>query len=426
VVEKELGELSEKVNNRRVSARIEEVLNGWWRLPGEKFRRCKTLDVGLGGALVVLDTALDEGTLLEIHLDMDANWSVALDAQILWQRPIFFGKQQLSAVDYRFQESKDESMFGLWMQRKLKSDVKRGLEEHLAPVVLSLPKEKPEPVLEPPPKVQLVESPWKRVLSQLTAKIPWIESEPLPNERRRESRGQVGLTVTVETENEKILAEFLNVSLSGCCLYIQTDHTQTGLFSSGFKLMEGQRAELMVSPNTLLLGASRCKAEVVWYEQAEGPNQTKGLVAGLRFPNSKNTFVADLLKRINYSSRQARSELRFPCSVPLTLEFSGGQKMMGSTVDISTGGARIVLRDKLTVPCNAIVRLELNPAIALSARLLRPAVDKEGRNCYAVAFRKGQSKEGLELSRWLSNKLRMQDLDELIPNFSGPGSGESE
>jgi hypothetical protein len=418
--------MSDKAANRRVSARIEEVLNGWWRLPDAKFRRCKTLDVGLGGSLLVLDAVLEEGAEFEIHLDMDADWSVAMDAQVLWQRPIFFGKQQLTAVNYRFQESGDQSMFGLWMQRKLKSDVKRSLQEHLAPVVLSQPKSRPEPVLEPAPKVQVVVGPWKRVLSQLTAKIPWFESDPLPNERRSESRGQVGLTVTMETEVERIQSEFLNVSVSGCCLFIPTDYLPTGLFAAGFKLEVGQRVELIVGQNSLLLGGSRCPAEVAWYENAEGPKQTRGVIAGLRFPSSKNTFIIDLLKRINYNARQARAELRFPCSVPLTLELSGGQKMLGATSDISAGGACVVLREKVAVPCNAIVRLELNPAVTLSARLLRDTVDKEGRNCYAVAFRKGQSKERLELSRWLSSQLRMQDLDELIPNFSSTETGASE
>ena len=418
--------MNDKSHNRRVSARVEEVLNGWWRLPGEKFRRCKTLDVGVGGALVVLDAVLEPDTQLQIHLDMDAEWSVALDAHLLWQRPIFFGKQQLSAVNYKFQDSKDESMFGLWMQRKLKSEVKSGSEEHLAPVVLSQPKAEPEPSLDPAPRIQVIDGPWRRVLSQVTAKIPWFDSEPLPNERRSESRGQVGLIVTVETETEKIQAEFLNVSMSGCCLFIATDYLPAGIFSTGFKLEKGQRVDLIVSPNTMLLGAGRCVGEVVWHRPAEGPNQRKGLVTGLSLPKVKETFVGDLLKRINYNVRQVRSELRFPSQVSVEVEVAEQPIISGKTLDISAGGACIVLPDKLTVPCNAIVHLELKSRVTLSARLLRCTVDKEDRNCYAVAFRKGQSKERLELSRWLSNQMRVQDLDELIPNFSTTGSGEPE
>ena len=124
--------MAESEHDRRVSSRVEEILNGWWRRDGEKFRRCKTLDVSMDGALVVLDTELEDETAFEIHLDMDAEWSVALNAVVLWQRPIFFGRQQLTAVNYRFQQASDHSMFGLWMQRKLKSDAKKGLQEHLA------------------------------------------------------------------------------------------------------------------------------------------------------------------------------------------------------------------------------------------------------------------------------------------------------
>lgn len=425
--------MSEKATDRRVAARVEEVLNGWWRRQGEKFRRCKTLDVGQRGALVVLDSVLDDSAEFELHLDMDAEWSVALNAQVLWQRPIFFGKQQLTAVNYRFQDSKDESMFGLWVQRRLKEDVKRGLEEHLAPVVLSQPKSRPEPVLEPAPKVQVIDAPWKRVFSQLTAKIPWFDADPLPNERRRECRGQVGLAVVVETDDGKDAAEFLNVSLSGACLFLPTPDQSTGLFGK-LKLEKGQRIELSVSSKSLLMGGSRCKAEVVWCQKAEGPENTRGVVAGIKFTSqpqaTRMTFVGDLLKRINYNLRQARSELRFPRTQPVTVELSSGETVTGVTADVSAGGACLILPEKLAVPCNATVRLTLDAKedkhVLLSSRLLRHTVDKDGRNCYAVAFRKQQPKERIELSRWLASQLRMQELDELIPDSSLTEPGVSE
>lgn len=427
----------EREYDRRVSTRVEEILNGWWRLPGEKFRRCKTLDVSLEGALLVMDSELGEDTRFELHLDMDAEWSVALNGTVLWQRPIFFGKQQLTAVSYRFQQSSDQSMFGLWMQRKLKTELRKGLQEHLAPLALPTQGTSEEHVLEPAPRIQFLESPWKRLLGSLTAKIPWIESEPLPQERRRESRGEVGLSVSLETESEIVNAEFLNVSLSGVCVYVPDPDSTGGMFSgSRLEVLEGQRMELVVSRKSMLLGARRCKAEVVWRLRAEGPEKTSGMVAGLRFTDSPNTvkhsFVGDLLKRINYNVRQARSELRFPRRLPVKVEIAGQSVIEGHTLDISAGGASLLLSQELEVPCNAVVRVELvskgRPVgvVGLSSRLLRYTVDNEGRNCYAVAFRKGQHQERIKLLRWLANQLRMQELDELIPEFEGATDGMSE
>ena len=381
----------------------------------------------MDGALVVLDSELEDDTAFEIHLDMDAEWSVAFNATVLWQRPIFFGRQQLTAVNYRFQQASDRSMFGLWMQRKLKSDVKRGLQEHLAPVVLSSPRAKSEePVLEVAPKVQLVESPWKKVLGNLTAKIPWFDSDPLPQERRRESRGQVGLSLSLETETEIAPSELLNVSLSGICIFVPYK----------LELEQGQRAELVISNKSLLLGGRRCKADVVWYQRAEGPEGSTGYVVGMRFADSaqtvKKSFVGDLLKRINYNVRQVRSELRFPRKLPVRVEIAGGEPVEGHSLDISAGGLSIALQEQLEVPCNAIIKIKLlnkkkDPVIvSLSSRLLRRLVDNDDRNCYAVAFRKGQSQERLELSRWLADQLRMQDLDELIPEYAGTDEGASE
>lgn len=423
---------------RRVSGRVEEILTGWWRLEGSKFQRCKTLDVGMDGALIVVDEKIDESTRFELHLDMESDWSASLSATVLWQRPIFFGKQQLTAVSYRFEKPSDRSMFGLWVQRKLKAS-SPGSEVHTAPVVLSQPKPELEPSIEPAPKLHLVESGWKKTLSQLTSKIPWFESEPLPNERRQESRGQVGLKIRCETEDEIFSAEFLNVSLSGVCLFAPSPSDKPG---QHLMVEKGKRLELLLPENNLLLGGRRLTAQVVWSQQAgleggesaEGPALTRGTVMGLRFKESpsvtRKTFVGDLLRRINYNVRQVRSELRFPREVPVLVELRERERVRGVTSDISAGGAQLWLPEEIETPCNCVVHLDIGEeerlvhTVAISARLLRRSVDNEGRNCYAVAFRKGQTHERLELSRWLSSQMRVQDLDELIPNFSVSSGGD--
>ena len=425
--------LDPSLPDRRVSSRVEVIVMGWWKQEGSKFERCKTLDLSMDGALLVLDRPLVEGTKFELHLDMEADWQIPFDAEVLWQRPIFYGKQQLTAVKHRFQKSQDRSMFGLWCQRQL-ANLSSSARSHLDPVVLSSRKPDIVPTIEPAPKISLIESGWKRTFSHLTAKIPWFEVDPLPHERRSEARGQVGLTVDLESEAGSWKADFLNVSQSGVSLFIPFCQSSG---SQALRLVTGSKVELSLSESNLLLGASRCSAQVVWTHKAEreGDEDVTGLVVGLCFPDKKvaaRSFVRDLLRRINYNPRQVRSEMRFPREIKVLVQFDGEDRVKGETIDISTGGAQIQLPGVFETPQNVTVHLDLSlrkgvlRQVALSSRLLRHAVDKQGRNCYAVAFRKGQTQEQIELSRWLAVQLPMQGLSELIPNFSKGRSGDDE
>lgn len=419
---------------RRVAERVEAILEGWWKLGEGRFRRCKTLDVSLEGALIVLDAAIPEGTKFALHLDVEADWSMPLEATVLWQRPIFFGKQQLTSVKHRFLKSADRSMFGLWLQRKIRSGDGPKIDP-TEPVVLSEPKPEVLPAIELAPQVARVESKWKRTLSHLTAKIPWIEVEPVPQERRVEARGQVGLNVVLEWEGESWPAQFLNVGLSGAGLFVPV---KDGEHSKWPPLSLKPALDICLPESQLLLGASRCPAEVVWSYRAElhDEESRSGLAVGLKFTTrpsaTKRTFVGDLLKRINYNVRQVRSELRFPCELQVFISLPDGDRVEGHTFDISTGGASIRLPVVLPTPYDVALTLDLGGGdrrvrlITLSSRLLRRTVDNEGRNCYAVAFRKGQGGENLELSRWLASLLPVQGLPELIPNFSKVRMGEIE
>ena len=424
----------DKKHERRTSGRVEEMLTGWWKLGDSNFERFKTLDLSMDGALVVLDKTLSEGTLFELHLDMKANWSVAFDARVLWQRAIFFGKQQLTAVSYRFQQSQDQSMFGLWLQRKLLSQ-NPSRELHASPIAPSKPNSDWQPSIEEAPVLKVKERVWKKTFSQLTAKIPWIEAESLPQERRIEARGQVGLSVRCEFNQESFEGELLNVSLSGLCLFLP----QMSVSGQNKKLLPrkqekmlkpGERLDVVVNEDSLLLGGNRCRSEVVWAHPAKlaGAQEQSVLVVGVKFTSSpehtKRTFIGDLLRRINYKLRQVRSELRFPVELQVKLELEGQRELGGMTLDISAGGAHIGLPQRVPTPCDAMISILLNSGeksmrvVKFSSRLLRRTVDRDDMNCYAVAFRKGQKREHFELSKWLSSRLRVQNLNELVPNFS--------
>lgn len=417
-------------SDRRISGRVEEIVSGWWRSPGEKFQKCKTLDVSMDGALIVLDSVLDDNEKFDLHLDMEAEWSVAFDAWVLWQRPIFFGKQQLTAVKYRFKKAEDHSLFGLWMQRKLAAEKKPG-ESVTDPVVLNTPMEEIEPSLEPVPKISVRESKWRKTFSQLAAKAPWAEPQSVPEERRKEPRGQVGLAVIFEFDGDYWKAEFLNVGLSGVCLFVPGLNLEVDGLP---QLKKDDQVDLVLPEFNLLVGRNRCPAQVVWQKEADlqRDRPEHGLVIGLQFstiPTVKKTFVGDLLRRIDYNLRQVRSQVRISRSLPVEIS-NGKETYRATTVDISTGGASLLIDEEVETPQNIQFSIELTdddgkgePATTLSARLLRRTVDKEGRNCYAVAFRKGQERELTELSRWLAVQLGSNNLDELRPNFSAVQKG---
>ncbi len=418
--------------DRRISGRVEEIVSGWWRQPGGKFEKCKTLDLSMDGALIVVNRLLDEGLDFELHLDMESEWSAAFDAKVLWQRPIFFGKQQLTAVKYRFKKSEDRSHFGLWLQRRLALEKKPG-EKITDPVVLNEPKPTVEPSIEPAPRLSLRESRWKKTFSQLAAKVPWTEPQSVPGERRKEPRGQVGLTVVFERGGEHWRAEFLNVGMSGVCLFVpRVADGDEGLPA----LKKDEVVELVLPELNLLVGRNRCPATVVWKKSAELERDKRqtGLVLGLQFATPtevKKSFVGDLLKRINYSLRQARSEVRITRFLPVVVTIEK-TRYEGVTTDISAGGASLILSEELETPQNIHFSVNLEASerkddrwVTLSSRLLRCTVDKQGRNCYAVAFRRGQEKELTELSRWLAQQLGSGDISELIPNFSASQKGMS-
>jgi hypothetical protein len=406
--------------------RVETILGGWWRRDEAQFRRCRTMDLGLEEGVIVLDNPTNSGDEFELHLDIEAEWSVRLQARTVSSRPIFFGKQHLTRVSYRFLKSTDSSMFGLWLQRQL-ADKTLGGKEYLKPVARNPARQGEEPVLRPGAKLAFIEDRWRRALSTLKARIPWREAAPVPDDRRTEHRGQVGLALTVLSPLFRFPAELLNVSWSGACIFIEAAAVGRKGWPS-----PGQAADLMVSDSSLLMGSRRCSVNLVWSEEArmvEGENPN-GRAYGLRFigkgPEIKRTFIGDLLRRLRYDPRQVRKELRFPLAVPVIVRVQGEQ-LSGRTVDLSAGGARLLLEGTVTTPNDGFIELTLPDSgrgqrISLSMRFLREVAGPEGGYCYAVAFRQAQPEAHLKLSRWLATRMRVQTLDELVPELSPPQS----
>ena len=72
--------------------------------------------------------------------------------------------------------------------------------------------------------------------------------------------------------------------------------------------------------------------------------------------------------------------------------------------------------------CNYLEALEFartelarDGGLPLSIRLLRTLQSEDGEISYAVAFRRGQRESHLQLSRWLAQRMRIQNLEELLP-----------
>jgi hypothetical protein len=381
------------------------------------------MDLGLEEGLIVLDTSLAAGDLFELHLDIEAEWSVRLQATTVSSSPIFFGKQHLTRVSYRFLRAADRSMFGLWLQQQLAGRTV-GAKDYLKPAAPNPARQGEEPVLGRGTRLAFVEDRWRRALATLKARIPWREAAPVPNDRRCEHRAQVGLALTLATASFRWPAELLNVSFSGACLFIESSALDK---KGAWPALEG-KAELVVPDSSLLMGSRRCAVETVWCQEAQvtGGDQQRGRAYGVRFGASiatlKRSFVGDLLRRLRYDPRQVRKELRFPLKLPVAVS-TRQERLSGRTIDLSAGGARLEMEGPVATPGDGLIELSLpgdgrGKPICLSVRFLRQVAGPEDGYCYAVAFRKGQTEAHLRLSRWLASRMRVQTLGELVPGLS--------
>ncbi len=422
--------------------RVETILGGWWRIGDDKFHRCRTMDVSLDGGLIVVESPLEIGQKVELHLDVDTELSIHLEAQVLSQRPIFFGKQFLTGVTYQFLKASDRSMFGLWIQRQLASEIVDG-KSYLQPARPNPERQGVDPGFGSSLRLTYPESPWKLLVSRFTAMIPWVETEGLPDERRAEHRGQVGMELTLDVDGRSFPCELLNVSLSGAALFLRTT-TLTEISKGENWPGTGRTSQgnLVVPRDSLLIGGRRCGVKVVWRLAAETVSEGSdtGRAYGLQFvePPTKvrKTFVGDLLRRIDYDPRQVRSELRFPVTISVTLVEDGqSQEIAGKTVDLGVGGALVSFSEPVKVPGGGIMTLVLPRAgaesvsLTMSVRVLRQTKSSETADeastsaIYGLAFRKGQGEARLKLSRWLTGRMRVQTLQELFPDMPGTARG---
>ena len=188
--------------------------------------------------------------------------------------------------------------------------------------------------------------------------IPWVETEALPDERRAEHRGQVGMALTLESDGKSFSCDLLNVSLSGAALFLRSSTLKEASSAGNWPLLgRSSQANVLVPKDSLLMGGRRCAVRVAWslIAAAVDEGSEPGRVYGLQFVDPpqevRKTFVGDLLRRINYDPRQVRSELRFPVTIPVTLKEDGqSQEVSGNTLDLGVGGVLVSLTAPVKVP----------------------------------------------------------------------------
>ncbi|MGE0488258.1 MAG: PilZ domain-containing protein [Vulcanimicrobiota bacterium] len=404
----------ESSENRRLFPRVEHVVHGWYRLGQEKFRRCKTLDMSLQGALLVVDHLFaPEEKRFELHLDLDADWQIALFAEPLWQRPIFFGKQFLTAVTYKFKNSQDKSMFGLWVQRSKTSDGER--PDYLEPPRTSpmASKSSFEEELHVPSKVVTRTQRWRQLLANVRAVVPWVDEEKLLKCRRREPRIPVGMRLRLLHDGQQTSVELLNISRHGLRVYVEQPS----------KLRN--EAVLILDEDSLLVGRRRLKVTRLWDLETERSGRVFGM--GLAEPAEvvDQSWLGDLLRRLQYDLVEPRQALRLPVSVPVRVLAEDREILAdGETVDIGLGGALLEVDAALPVGNTVVVSMcdgeEIN--FDLLARVLHQDASQGVGFRYGVAFFKGRSQSHLQLSRALSKRARWWSLDSEGRSPAGPAT----
>ena len=221
--------------------------------------------MSLQGALLVVDRLFaPEEKRFELHLDLDADWQIALFAEPLWQRPIFFGKQFLTAVTYKFKSPQDKSMFGLWVQRSKTSDGERPDYLEAPRPVATASKASLEQELRTPPAVVPRTQRWRQLLANVRAVVPWVDEEKLLKCRRREPRIPVGLCLTLIHEQQTLPVELLNISRHGLRIYCEKP------------LKLRQEAVLVLDEDSLLVGRRPRISRIRAYSSSFSPRSAHG------------------------------------------------------------------------------------------------------------------------------------------------------
>ncbi len=381
-----IGVVLDSNSDRRIFPRVDHVVHGWYRIGDEKFRRCKTLDVSLQGSLLVLDQSFEEGSRFELHLDLDADWQIDLEADLLWQRPIFFGKQFLTAVRYRFRCPKDKSMFGLWVQREKAHCQEK--PDYLEPLKSESSNELHQ--LEAPPETVVKVQRWKQLLRDVTTQVPWVDEEKVLQCRRGEPRVPVGMKLGLVSKSARLPAQLLNVSGAGLRILLEPTAKVPRTF------------ELVVSDDTLLVGRRRLSCRLVW----KLPSDDGQLVCGLEVTDSEErreqSWLGDLLKRLNYRLVADRQALRLPRRIPVTIKAMGGAVVtQGHTLDIGLGGMKVRVDGELEIGSQVQVNLEYDE---LPIHLLARVLHRDEKGAYGLSFFKGGTENHLRLSRLLSRR----------------------
>lgn len=105
---------------RRHFARLDTYLYAWVRpFGGKRFCRCQVVELSEGGAQLLVDPEQKLQGLLEVYVDVEADWQVACMAYVLRSQPLFFGTRRLLAATLKASKPEERSLFRLWIRNQL-------------------------------------------------------------------------------------------------------------------------------------------------------------------------------------------------------------------------------------------------------------------------------------------------------------------
>lgn len=112
-----------KFREQRGYPRVTGPIPGWYRPPWTTdYRRCSALDISPGGSLLGLEAGVEVGVSFELSLEMDEDWTLDTEVEVLRSEPAFQGYRHAVAVRFNLLAPGDRNWLPVWCRRAAKRE----------------------------------------------------------------------------------------------------------------------------------------------------------------------------------------------------------------------------------------------------------------------------------------------------------------
>lgn len=235
------------------------------------------------------------------------------------------------------------------------------------------------------------------MLKEMLGKVRLAFLQPRPSvvNRRSEHRPGCSLRATCRHQGQDLHGTILDLNFSGLRLFLSRP------------VEAGAHVLVSCRPGGLLVGRQRLRCRVAWIRQA----RSGGCVAGLQFADPENlehSWVPTALRQLGFETpdsfkRRRTRRVEAQLAVRVDVERFGDFHRLGSAtlLDVSTGGALLLLAEELNRGDVIRVQLESDPDVRLLGRVV-----KSSNGMQHVSFFQGEPRCDRQLERLVRRLMR--------------------